>query len=282
MSSRQGRFRTHRGFTLIELLVVIAIIAILAAILLPALQQARERATAIKCTSNLKNLSTVAAMYMDGNADYFPVGCVTDTGMAGYPAAFAIANLWAGPTGRVSQDASNWDKRNPAGICASIAYNENYKNWVQGYATPFQGYGYAKSPTYPYLKLSSPSLSRDNVNEASATKTDIGPSARVLFYDAGSSQGANGELATVSSYFYYPSTANYTVNNLWPHSYPIHSGKLNLASVGGHVSTIAPQELRSWYGPYFGNNDYAINNTPWSAPGNYYVAPSTNQGIYIP
>ena len=280
MRSRQGQSRAF--FTLIELLVVIAIIAILAAILMPALQQARERANAIKCTSNLKNLSTVAAMYMDSNADYFPVGCVTDSGMAGYPAAFALANLWAGPTGRVSQDAANWDKRNPAGICASIDYNENYKNWVQGYAVPFQGYGYAKSPTYPYLKLNSPSLTRNHVDEASATKTGISPSERVLFYTAASSQGGNGVLATVSNYFYYPSTANYTVNNLWPHAYPIHGGRLNLASVGGHVSAVTPQELRDWYGFYFGSNDYAINNTPYAVRGNYYVVVGTNQGIYIP
>jgi prepilin-type N-terminal cleavage/methylation domain-containing protein len=52
------------GFTLIELLVVIAIIAILAAILFPVFAKARERARAIACTSNLKQLGTAFQMYM--------------------------------------------------------------------------------------------------------------------------------------------------------------------------------------------------------------------------
>ncbi len=64
--------KTNRNFTLVELLVVIAIIAILAGMLLPALNAAREKAKAIECTSKLKQVGLAAGNYINDNNGYYP------------------------------------------------------------------------------------------------------------------------------------------------------------------------------------------------------------------
>lgn len=145
-------YRKSRGFTLIELLVVVAIIAILAAMLLPALSQARERARQAVCMSNLKQIGLAITLYTQDFGEWLPpvkkdssspmwfglinpyIAKETITAYLASP----TAKVFLCPSARIQNTTSYWK------TTVQYAYNYYYGNWV----------GDMYTGAYRYRKLS--------------------------------------------------------------------------------------------------------------------------------
>lgn len=115
------REKHNCGFTLIELLVVIAIIAILAALLLPALAKAKQKAQGIKCMNNNKQLALAWTIYADDNKDFIPSTMATDPD--GRPAWITGAESYTGgnPLSLDPANRANWDIN--AGLTTNVLWD---------------------------------------------------------------------------------------------------------------------------------------------------------------
>jgi len=119
-----------KKFTLIELLVVIAIIAILASMLMPALQQAREAAKKSDCASRLKNIGTKFQFYTDNQDDWFPYYSTNDGKYYSWPMALEVDG---GKFGSLAQAKTY----SPMNYKSEFVY-KNYMKYYKEYRCPRQ------------------------------------------------------------------------------------------------------------------------------------------------
>ena len=219
----------QRAFTLIELLVVIAIIAVLAALLVPALHYAREKARATKCMSNLRQLAAAAILYTADHGGRFPQAYRTE-----FAGGAMVSHSWDFITRRT---AGGVDVR-PGTLFGTYCGGEIYQcpsfngespGAAPGTEDPYTGYNYNTS----YIGHGD----LEPIREPARIGQVREPAATALFGDGEFEGGANKYMRAPFSDLEGGGDADPSLRLAGTQGFR-HRGRTNVGFVDGHVESL--------------------------------------------